>query len=102
MAKPPGGREEHPVVNWRNAFLSAPVISTNTFTNLRNPGDSLLYPSLGSVYFMISSLVKTGSWSTQRAWYGPTNMIVKSWQKTTILTSLGVKAPSSCPGGRRC
>ena len=65
LAKPPGGREEHPVVNWRKAFLSASVISTNTYTNLRNPGDSLLYPSLGLVDFMISSLVKTGSWSPQ-------------------------------------
>ena len=28
LARPPGGRDEQPVVNWRKAFLSAPVIPT--------------------------------------------------------------------------
>ena len=36
FARPPGGREEHPVVNCRNAFLSSLFISTNTFINLNN------------------------------------------------------------------
>ena len=36
----PGGRLEHPVVNCKNAFLSASVKSTNTLTNLRKAGDS--------------------------------------------------------------
>lgn len=31
----PGGRLEHPVANWRNLFLSAPLISTRTSTNRR-------------------------------------------------------------------
>ena len=82
LARPPGGRDEHPVVNCRNAFLSAPVIDTKTLTNLRKPGDSLVYPSLGSVYLITSSLVKTGSWS-------PHNI---------HLTSSGVKLPSFSSG----
>ena len=50
-------------MNWRKDFLSASVKLTKTLTNLRNAGDSLVYPSLGSVNLIMSSLVKTGLWS---------------------------------------
>ena len=56
----PGGRLEHPVVNCKNAFLSASVKFTKTLTNFKNAGDSRVYPNLGSVNRTISSLVKTG------------------------------------------
>ena len=56
----PGGRLEHPVVNCKNAFLSASVKLTKTLTNFKNAGDSRVYPNLGSVNRTISSLVKTG------------------------------------------
>ena len=38
LANPPGGREEQPVVNCRNAFRSSPVKLQRTFTNRRKPG----------------------------------------------------------------
>jgi len=53
-------RLEQPVVNWRKAFLSEAVKLTKTLTNLRKAGKSRLYPSLGSVNRIMSSLVNTG------------------------------------------
>ena len=45
LASPPGGREEHPVVNCRKAFLSSPVIDTKTLTNLEQ-GEIVNCPKL--------------------------------------------------------
>lgn len=75
----PGGKDEQPVANCRNSFLSSPVMSTRTSTKRRKPGLgaersagesdpgsaylSRVKPNFGSVKAIRSSRVQDGTWS---------------------------------------
>ena len=99
LARAPGGREEQPMVNCMKAFLSVPLISTKTHSQILRTQE---IPCCSKAWARCTSW--SPPWWTRcpgprTAWCGPTT---DNFETNNIcltkLTSLGVKSPNLSMG----